>query len=70
MIKIRMSDSDLPDGFLFLFVRRWLLELSHLQKALSILALCIMALVGIVPFLVALETLHPSSPLASQHLIL
>ena len=35
---------------------RWLLELSHFEIALSIFALCIRTLVGIVPFLVALET--------------
>ena len=50
--------SDLPDRFIVFLVNCWLLELSHFEIALTILASCIRALVDIVPFLVALETLH------------
>jgi len=48
-----MTDPDLPDRLFIFLVWRWLLELSHFEEALTILAV-----VGIVPFLATLETFH------------
>ena len=53
-----MMNPDLPARFLIFFLVRRLLALPYLEKAISIFGLCIRAFVGIVLFLVALETLN------------